>query len=140
MIKIYNDGSCKPTNPGPAGIGVVIILNDGTIKESSEYIGNATNNVAELKAFEHAIDILTENNNFDDEIISYSDSKYVIGVLSQNWKPKVNIDLINQIKIKLQKFKNFKFMWCKGHSGEQFNELADKLAGEAVEKVIKKML
>jgi len=47
-VSIYTDGACSG-NPGPAGIGVVLICN-GRKKEISEYIGKATNNIAEVKA------------------------------------------------------------------------------------------
>ena len=47
---INTDGGARG-NPGPAGIGVVIRSDDNQIiGEYKQYIGNATNNVAEYKA------------------------------------------------------------------------------------------
>lgn len=47
---IFTDGGARG-NPGPAGIGVVICdENHRVISKHCEYIGNATNNVAEYKA------------------------------------------------------------------------------------------
>ena len=47
---IYTDGGARG-NPGPAAAGGVIIADDGTIAaEVSEYLGIATNNVAEYRA------------------------------------------------------------------------------------------
>ena len=47
---LYCDGACRG-NPGPAGIGAVLLLKEeGKCLELSEYIGSATNNVAEYKA------------------------------------------------------------------------------------------
>ncbi len=49
-ITIYTDGAAQP-NPGPAGIGIVIIDESGAvIFEASHSIGYATNNQAEYKA------------------------------------------------------------------------------------------
>lgn len=48
-IVIYTDGGARG-NPGPAGIGVVIEFPDGTKKKYKEYIGIATNNIAEYTA------------------------------------------------------------------------------------------
>lgn len=49
-VIIYSDGASKG-NPGDAGIGVVISDQRGkVIGEVSEYIGRATNNVAEYRA------------------------------------------------------------------------------------------
>jgi ribonuclease HI len=47
---IYTDGGARG-NPGPAAAGAVIIADDGSVKaEISEYLGIATNNVAEYRA------------------------------------------------------------------------------------------
>jgi ribonuclease HI len=48
-LEIYIDGSSKG-NPGPSSIGVVICENGQTIKNLSNCIGQATNNVAEYTA------------------------------------------------------------------------------------------
>ena len=49
-IQIYADGGSRG-NPGPAGIGVVLVDEKGKkVQEISKYIGNATNNVAEYLA------------------------------------------------------------------------------------------
>src|SRR5262245_6336090 len=44
-IIVYTDGAASP-NPGPCGIGVVI-LDRGERREISEYLGEGTNNIAE---------------------------------------------------------------------------------------------
>lgn len=47
---IYTDGGARG-NPGPAAAGAVIIADDGRVTaEISEYLGVATNNVAEYRA------------------------------------------------------------------------------------------
>ncbi|MBV8365490.1 MAG: ribonuclease HI family protein [Candidatus Eremiobacteraeota bacterium] len=47
---IYTDGGARG-NPGPAAAGVVILADDGRVAaELSEYLGVATNNVAEYRA------------------------------------------------------------------------------------------
>lgn len=47
---IYTDGGARG-NPGPAAAGAVILADDGrVIAEVSEYLGIATNNVAEYRA------------------------------------------------------------------------------------------
>ncbi|MDO8504995.1 MAG: ribonuclease HI family protein [bacterium] len=55
---IYTDGGARG-NPGPAGIGVVIYQEKGDgeelVEEFGEYIGEATNNVAEYSALLAAI-------------------------------------------------------------------------------------
>ena len=54
--EIFCDGASSG-NPGNAGIGIVINLADGTPAcRLSEYIGTATNNVAEYTAFIRALE------------------------------------------------------------------------------------
>lgn len=48
--KLYTDGGARPTNPGHAGIGCVVELEDGEEYLLSRYIGRKTNNEAELTA------------------------------------------------------------------------------------------
>lgn len=60
MITAYFDGGAR-SNPGPAGYGVYIIDNQGTVlAELSGSLGNTTNNVAEynglIAALQWAID------------------------------------------------------------------------------------
>lgn len=59
QIYIYTDGGARG-NPGPAGIGVVVYdEHQETIGEVSEYIGEATNNIAEYKALVRALEYVT---------------------------------------------------------------------------------
>ncbi len=51
----YIDGASHG-NPGPAGVGVVLIERDtGTAREFSKYVGETTNNVAEYLALLYAM-------------------------------------------------------------------------------------
>jgi ribonuclease HI len=46
---LYADGGSRG-NPGPAASGAVLIRADGSMREIGEYLGRATNNVAEWTA------------------------------------------------------------------------------------------
>src|SRR5213078_956876 len=48
-IHVWTDGACSG-NPGRAGLGVVIVGDGPGHREISEYLGEATNNIAELTA------------------------------------------------------------------------------------------
>lgn len=59
-LVIHLDGaSCG--NPGPAGIGLVLRLPDGTVREISEPIGIATGNQAEYRALLRALQLALES-------------------------------------------------------------------------------
>ncbi len=128
-IKIYTDGASSG-NPGPAGIGVVLIYGEKK-KETSSFIGNATNNTAELTAIKAGLEELKR---FDLPVRIFSDSSYAIGLLSKGWRAKVNQDLIFEIREMMTKFSNLAFIKVKGHSGIKENEVADFLATSAIKK------
>ncbi|MBA3035720.1 MAG: ribonuclease HI [Desulfobacterium sp.] len=126
-ICIYTDGASSG-NPGPSGIGVFFRFGEHE-KQISKYIGIATNNIAELEAIRAA---LTELKTTRKPVRIFTDSSYSYGVLSLNWKPKKNIELINSIKIIMKNYDDIKLIKVKGHAGHKENELADFLATKAV--------
>ena len=128
-IKIYTDGASSG-NPGPSGIGVLLIYGEKK-KEISQYIGTATNNIAELTAIKVALEQLKRK---DMPVCIFSDSSYSIGLLTKGWKPKTNIELIVQIRKLMREFKKLSFIKVKGHAGIKENEVADFLATSAIKK------
>ena len=127
-IHIYTDGACLG-NPGPMGIGVVLLA-DGRRKEISEYLGPlGTNNIAELTAIQRGLEAVKDPRR---PILVYSDSAYAIGVLSKRWKAKANQALIETIRGLLSKFPRIEFVKVAGHSGVPENERCDELAREAI--------
>ena len=88
-IHVYTDGASSG-NPGPAGIGVFLRYGAHE-REISQYIGVATNNIAELEAIRVG---LAEIKNPELPVRVYTDSSYALGLLTQGWKPKKNQDLI----------------------------------------------
>ena|ERR1051325_3917113 len=128
-ILAYTDGACTG-NPGPMGIGVVL-LSGPHRKEISEYLGpRGTNNIAELTAIQRALEAIKDR---DRPVILYSDSAYAIGVLSSGWKAKANKDLVEHIRVLLARFPNLQFVKVAGHAGIPENERCDQLAREAIE-------
>ncbi len=130
-IVIHTDGACSG-NPGPAGIGAVLRYK-GHEKEISKYLGEATNNIAELTAI---LEALSSIKNKDLPVRLFTDSKYAYGVLLQGWKVKANVELVWKTQRVIQKFSDLKFYWVKGHADNPGNELADKLATDAVKKAM----
>lgn len=137
---IYTDGSCVPV-PGHGGWGMVIVD-----KERDEIIGEfsgrieeypTTNNVAELFAIYIAI-----YNYGHLDIKIFSDSQYAINAVTKwgvNWEKNgwrtstggsvKNVELIRAIRELIKHYGNkIKFEHVRGHRGNKYNELADRLA------------
>ena len=126
-IQIFTDGA-SAGNPGPSGIGVVLRFGDHE-KEISEYIGLATNNIAELKAIQAGLRALKRTAL---PVQIFTDSSYAYGVLALGWKAKANSKLVESIKKTMRKFEDVRIIKVKGHAGHKDNERADFLATSAI--------
>ena len=133
QLDIYTDGGSRG-NPGPAGIGVVIMNSDGLVVEKiSEYIGETTNNQAEYNAL---ILGLQEARFFKAKSVHcYLDSELIVKQLNgqyrvknQNMKP-----LFALVQSLIKNFEKVKFK----HIPREKNEEADKLVNVALDKELK---
>lgn len=127
---IYTDGGAR-NNPGPAGIGAVLLSEKGEAAgEISEYIGEATNNQAEYKAVIAAMKKAKELG--AKELEFYLDSELVVRQLNREYKVKdKNLALLFvQIYNLTLGFKKVKF----NHILREKNEEADRLVNLAIDK------
>ncbi len=133
-VTVYTDGGASG-NPGPGGYGVVLISGDH-YKELSGAFRLTTNNRMELLAVIMALEALKTSGT---DVTIYSDSKYVVDAVKKEWvfgwvkknfKGKKNPDLWKRF-LKIYEQHKVKFVWVKGHAGNEFNEVADKLAVSA---------
>lgn len=137
-LNIYTDGACTG-NPGKGGFGAVLIYNANE-KTISEGYRLTTNNRMELLAPIKALGLLKERC----KVNIYSDSKYLTDAINQSWlagwvknnwkksdkKPVLNVDLWKELYELLQ-MHDVTFIWVKGHAGNHYNEICDRLAVEA---------
>lgn len=123
----FTDGACSG-NPGPAGSGVVLVEPGGKLHEGLEYLGEATNNVAELTAILRALEWIPAGVG---QIVVHTDSQYAIGVLQKGWRAKANQELVARVKRVVQQ-RGALLRYVPGHEGVPLNERADELAREAI--------
>ena len=136
---IYTDGACSG-NPGPGGWGAVIFdENKKQINISGKEI-MTTNNRMELLAPIMAIKRIKEKS----EITVYTDSTYLKNGITDwikkweknGWKNSSNQPIKNKdLWLELNKLSSehkVSWNWVEGHSNNEFNNLADKLATEAI--------
>ncbi|RJQ44926.1 MAG: Nif3-like dinuclear metal center hexameric protein [Gaiellales bacterium] len=84
--RLHVDGGARG-NPGPAGIGAVLLDSQGnSVAELSETIGNATNNVAEYQALIAGLMLAIDKGVSNLDV--YSDSELVIRQLQGTYKVK----------------------------------------------------
>jgi ribonuclease HI len=128
-VHVYTDGASSG-NPGPAGAGAVLLFREKR-KEISKYLGETTNNVAELEAVLVALEAVKDRRL---PVRVHSDSSYVIGVLDGSMKAKANSSLVARIRQEVAEFADLRFVKVAGHAGVEHNERADALAREAIRK------
>jgi ribonuclease HI len=128
-FEIFSDGACSG-NPGPAAIGVVIREDGRKVKEVSEAIGDATNNIAEYKAF---IRGLIEAKALGAEHVKLrTDSQLLFYQLKGEYKVKhANMKPLHEQALLL--LKGFKKVECKVVPREE-NKDADLLATSALKQ------
>lgn len=142
-VTIYTDGS-SIGNPGPGGWAALLIYKDKKREISGGEL-SATNNQMEIMAAIQALEILKT----ECEVDLYTDSEYLRqGItkwihtwLKNDWKagskkPVKNIELWQRLN-KVTKIHKINWQWVKGHSGNKFNEIVDKLAYGAAKNMRK---
>jgi len=131
---VYTDGSCLKNPGGPSGWAFAIIGKDRiwTVQGSNP---SSTNNRMELEAVIEALEFWGEPGSYK----IYSDSQLVIKCAKGEWKRKSNLDLWDRFDMAIEG-KSVSWVWVKGHNGDEYNEIVDKLARESANNVKNKML
>ena len=127
-IEIYVDGGSRG-NPGPSGVGVVILDASGKrLKEISKYIGETTNNIAEYNALLYGLEEALMLR--IDEIVVNLDSELVAKQLTGDYRVKDSglKPLFERAMNMLKSFKSFEIR----HIEREKNKEADKLVNRAI--------
>jgi ribonuclease HI len=137
VLVAHTDGACKG-NPGPGGWAVVFSQEDDAIAEFMGSDRSTTNNRMELTAVREAIREAPKNV----KLAIVTDSKNVIGWLSEGWKRKeptiaalcAEIDRLRADRAFAgdERGGGLSFTYVRGHQGDKFNERADELANRAI--------
>ena len=146
QVEIFTDGACRG-NPGPGGWGALLRYRD----HSRELFGsepNTTNNRMELMAAIQAL----ENLKHPCRIVLVTDSVYLrdgitrwlAGWKRKGWrtaagKPVKNQDLWQRLNV-AEAPHQIQWEWVKGHAGHLENEIADRLANQALNELFSRRL
>ena len=131
MIVAYIDGGARG-NPGPAGFGVRIEMEDGTlVEEFGESIGVATNNVAEYRGLLAALEWARSRGHRTVHV--RSDSLLLVQQMRGNYKVK-NLGL-QPLHAKAQQLAREIGRVTFEHIGRAGNAHADRLANDAMDRL-----
>ena len=124
MIEIFCDGAYSSSR-NQGGWAFVVVQDNKVIHKDYEGLLNTTNNRMEIMGMFKALEWVKQNS-IPLPIKIYTDSMYVIGTLTLNWKMKKNTDLW-KILLPLVN-SDIEYLHVKGHDGNRFNEECDKWA------------
>ncbi|HMT08364.1 MAG TPA: hypothetical protein PKA82_10195 [Pyrinomonadaceae bacterium] len=129
-VTIVCDGSSLGNGRGnPRAAAVAVLGFKGLWKAVGEYLGNATNQQAEIAAAAIGLESLKEAC----DVTVLSDSRYVVETMGGTWKRKTNHDWWSRLD-KAAESHTIKWQWIKGHDGHEVQEIVDKLARKTAEK------
>ena len=142
QVAVYTDGSCLG-NPGTGGWGAVVLA-DGSEKQFSGSEKMTTNNRMELTAAIRVLEIIRADPelktrpvcvHIDSEYVKKGITEWIAKWKTNKWrtsdqKPVKNQDLWLDLDA-LNKELDVSWTWVRGHDGNAYNEICDRLARTA---------
>lgn len=128
-VLIYADGSCLKNGSkfSQAGAGIVLMTDDRRhIKLKACYLGALTNQKAEILACAVGLESLKSPS----QVRIFSDSKYVVETMLGKNRMKTNREFWERL-IKACLTHEIEWNWMRGHTGDVYQETADRLARAA---------
>ncbi|MBU1864095.1 MAG: ribonuclease HI family protein [Candidatus Omnitrophica bacterium] len=134
-IKIYTDGGAR-NNPGPGAIGVLLCdENDREVIRHKDYIGEATNNIAEYCALIAGLALAVEYKPSD--LSCFLDSELVVNQLNGIYKVKnerMKV-LYQEVKKQSRLFSHISYSYIPRNHPKM--KIADRLVNEALDEAQK---
>ena len=131
----YTDGAYSSVRD-QGGIGILFLKDGKEVLRYSNMYKGTSNNQMELGALIIALRMIKGK---IDSLTIYTDSQYCIGCATLGWKRKKNkimwTEFDKQYKRVKQLCPDIQFVHVKGHNGEKYNEIVDKLAVAASQSI-----
>lgn len=129
-VTIVCDGSSLGNGRGTTRAAAVAVLGfKGFWRAFGEYLGNATNQQAEIAAATLGLENLKERC----RVKVFSDSRYVVETMTGNFRRKTNHEWWARLDQAASKHE-IEWEWIKGHAGHEIQEVADKAARKIAAK------
>jgi ribonuclease HI len=129
-VVVHVDGGARG-NPGPAAVAAVVSGTDGQVlAEEAQYIGEATNNVAEYRALLLGLSLARQLGAREVEVVN--DSELVARQIGGQYKVK-NPGLRPLWQQAVQELRQFD-RWSVRNVPRALNKRADELVNEALDK------
>ncbi len=128
-VTIVCDGSSLGNGKGATRAAAVAVLGyRGFWRAFGKFLGNATNQQAEIAAARIGLETLRE----PCRVRILSDSRYVVETMTGNFRKKANLDWWAKLDKEASRHQ-IKWEWVKGHAGHDVQEVVDTLARKTAE-------
>jgi ribonuclease HI len=123
-VTIFCDGSSLGNGQASSRAAAVALLGyKGVWRAVGEYLGNATNQQAEVAAAALGLEALVE----PCSVKLFTDSRYVVETMSGRFRRKTNHEWWARLDQAATRH-TVKWQWIKGHDGDLVQEAVDKAA------------
>jgi len=157
-MRVFTDGACTSNGRPGAKAGFAVWFPEHPDLSCAHRVPDdqsQTNQRAELSAIHRAVTILDSGGYYDEDIVVYTDSKYSIdcltnwlpGWVARGWKTADGKDVLHQDLIKdtssrLAKFKSYRFVHVKAHTGgadelSRHNDRVDRMARGTLDETVR---
>ena len=122
---MFFDGACRG-NPGPMGIGAVLLENGKKIKEISKRLGRGTNNIAEWSALIEGLKLAKAHGCKELEV--RGDSQLIIRQITGKYRVRnENLIPLSDEAIKLcRNFEKISFKWVQREKNAETDALSNR--------------
>jgi ribonuclease HI len=97
LVLAFAVGACVRSNPGPAGLGVVIVDSERR-QEVHQHIGARFTFVAELTAVQRVVELVEPHR----PLVIHTNSHYVFSMINFDWNPKTNRAEVAELRATLR--------------------------------------
>lgn len=151
----YTDGSCRYNGKSYAvgSYACVEVQGDKIIKQVVEAFPPEPPVPTNIRMELMGVITALHNCSDGDHVEIHTDSAYVVNGMNQKWyknwavtgknsqgKTPANLDLWRSLVRATKRMAKVDFIHVKGHNGDTFNEVCDRLAGEAVNDLEQELL
>ena len=126
---LHTDGGYSLEKNVGAFAFVICNGEDEELTRGAWKIEKETNNRAELKAIIAGLYNIPQDNA---NVLVLSDSQYALYTCSGTWSRRKNTDLFEvHDRVVADKSLSVTYKWVKGHNGDKFNEICDRMCNDA---------
>ncbi len=142
-VIVYTDGGCWG-NPGP-GAWACVVQHGNQWWQRAMAVPCTTNNRMEIEAAIHALKVLNQpcavRLHTDSDYLRQGITKWIHGWRKKGWMTSTREPVKNrELWVELDeraRVHRVEWQWVRGHAGNQWNEWCDRLATEAIERLVK---